>query len=221
MRLQVLLQLQQAVQTFGRCVAGSMPLQYREIRSRSWLSTPTHAVNAEGEYSQRLYCTNTQQLPAAQISVLSLTLLLLRELTPLFIRNRVCTAQGAAPCYTSTFSGHFYNRSILPPRSPSPARLVRALRLRQPTRGRVPLWPLAKAFRSPLPSPCGKIGARRREESRSSHEPFAAAHAADGSAGALWDLLVCDSHREQPPPHALTAHLPLARLLNTLERDRR
>lgn len=127
MRLQVLLQLQQAVQTFGRCVAGSMPLQYREIRSRSWLSTPTHAVNAEGEYSQRLYCTNTQQLPAAQISVLSLTLLLLRELTPLFIRNRVCTAQGAAPCYTSTFSGHFvrYDRSILPPRSPSPARLVR------------------------------------------------------------------------------------------------
>ena len=51
--------------------------------------------------------SNTQQLPAAQISVLSLTLLLLRELTPLFIRNRVCTAQGAAPCYTSTFSGHF------------------------------------------------------------------------------------------------------------------
>ena len=114
MRLQVLLQLQQAVQTFGRCVAGSMPLQYREIRSRSWLSTPTHAVNAEGEYSQRLYCTNTQQLPAAQISVLSLTLLLLRELTPLFIRNRVCTAQGAAPCYTSTFSGHFvrYDRIV-------------------------------------------------------------------------------------------------------------
>lgn len=71
--------------------------------------------------------SNTQQLPAAQISVLSLTLLLLRELTPLFIRNRVCTAQGAAPCYTSTFSGHFvrYDRSILPPRSPSPARLVR------------------------------------------------------------------------------------------------
>ena len=111
MRLQVLLQLQQAVQTFGRCVAGSMPLQYREIRSRSWLSTPTHAVNAEGEYSQRLYCTNTQQLPAAQISVLSLTLLLLRELTPLFIRNRVCTAQGAAPCYTTRahFRGILYN----------------------------------------------------------------------------------------------------------------
>ena len=127
MRLQVLLQLQQAVQTFGRCVAGSMPLQYREIRSRSWLSTPTHAVNAEGEYSQRLYCTNTQQLPAAQISVLSLTLLLLRELTPLFIRNRVCTAQGAAPCYTTRahFLGAFCIISILPPRSPSPARLVR------------------------------------------------------------------------------------------------
>ena len=49
----------------------------------------------------------------------------------------------------------------------------------------------------------------------------AAAHAAGGSAGALWALLICDAHREQPPPHALTAHLPLARLLDALERGRR